>query len=98
MHFYRAARGGDRLAGLPALLAGRLNLDPGGPMREVKAWMAPLLDLRGGHFPPRRFRRQYTSAGPFPASGAAVRMRNAAYPLEAVDALAALARALREAP
>jgi len=88
---YQGATGDGRLSGLPAILANRLGLDPGGPFQEVKAWMAPLLYLAGPHFTAGRITSEYQ------ASGAAVTTRNAAYPRAAIGALAAMAQTLRQA-
>lgn len=98
---YQAAQGDARLgadpAGLQAALAHRLDLDPGGPFQEVKGWMAPILYLGTPHFSGGRIGSEYHSS-PFQQAGAALRTRNAAYPLGPVAALAALARTLRQAP
>ena len=88
---YPGPTGDTRLSGLPAILANRLALDPGGPFQELKAWMAPLLYLAGPHFTDGRITSEYQ------ASGAAVTTRNAAYPRAAIGALAAMARTLRQA-
>ncbi|MDR3673423.1 MAG: hypothetical protein P4L36_21430, partial [Holophaga sp.] len=94
---YRAARGEGGLPGdARAILGNRLNLDPGGPFQEVKAWMAPLRWLAGS-----RIDSGYRSgAGPvqFPWAGAAVRTRNRSYPSGPASALAAMAQTLRQAP
>jgi len=103
---YQSARGGRTLSGTPdglkAILENRISLDPGGAFQEVKGWMALLAYLtrgapfRGGRIPPG-----YDSTGDFnqfPAFGAAVRIRNAAYPRRRIAALAALAAALGSAP
>jgi hypothetical protein len=107
---YQAARGGRKLDGTPdgleAILANRINLSGGGPFHEVKSWMAILLYLTtppalGGHFTGGRITAEYASSGDFrrfPAAGGAVRTRNAAYPLERIGALAAMAEALRQVP
>jgi len=90
--FYPGPAGGGRMSGLPAVLAHRLALDPGGPFQEVKAWMAPLLYLAGPHFTDGRITREYQP------SGTAVLTRNAACPRAALGALAAMAQTLRQAP
>jgi hypothetical protein len=108
---YRSAQGDDRLSGatpggLKAILANRIDLDPGGAFQEVKTWMALVLYLatppaQGGHFDHGRITDEYDSAADyrqFPAFGAAVRDRNAGYPAEGIAALAALAASLRKAP
>jgi hypothetical protein len=67
----------------------------------MKGWMALLCYLRGPHFAGGRITAEYDSGGGFtgfPSFGAAVRTRNAAYPLDRVGALAAMAGALRQAP
>jgi 2',3'-cyclic-nucleotide 2'-phosphodiesterase (5'-nucleotidase family) len=108
---FQAARGDQALSpdspgGRAAILANRINLDPGGPMRELKAWQALLLYLatppgRGGHFRAGRIGAEYDSSadlGRFPAFGAAVRTRNAGYPVRRVGALLAVLETLRHAP
>jgi 2',3'-cyclic-nucleotide 2'-phosphodiesterase (5'-nucleotidase family) len=103
---YQAAQGDARLsgatpAGLQAILANRINLDPGGAFQEVKAWMALLLYLDGSHFRDGWITSEYGSShdfSQFQTSGAAVRTRNASYPLGAIGALAAVAESLRQAP
>jgi hypothetical protein len=108
---YQEAQGQARLSaaspeGLGALLAHRVRLAPGEAGRELKAWMAALLYLatppdRGGHFRDGRITGEYDSDPDFrrfAEAGAAVRVRNAAYPLEAIGHLAALAASLRRAP
>ncbi len=108
---YRAATGDARLSaatpdGLQAVLANRIDANPGGPFRELKAWMAVLEYLarprsRGGHFQDGRITGEYASdpdPGRFPDAGAAVRTRNAGYPLERLQALGALAAALDRYP
>ena len=108
---YQAATGDARLSaatpdGLQAVLANRIDANPRGSFRELKAWMAVLEYLatprsRGGHFQDGRITGEYASApdpGRFPDSGAAVRIRNAGYPLERLQALGALAAALDRYP
>ena len=56
---------------------------------------------RGGHFQDGRITGEYASdpdPGRFPDAGAAVRTRNAGYPLERLQALGALAAALDRYP
>jgi hypothetical protein len=107
---YQTAQGGGKLTGTPdglkAALANRLNLDPGGPFQEVKTWTALLLYLttppaQGGHFAGGWITPEYGSCADFtrfPAFGAAVRTRNASYPLDSISALAAMVETLRAAP
>jgi len=108
---YRGAHGDDRLTmatpeGRQAVLANRIGAGSGGPFRELKAWMAVLEYLavprsRGGHFQDGRITGEYASDldfGRFPDSGAAVRTRNAGYPLQRIRALAALTAALGRYP
>ena len=102
---YAAPQGDRKLGGAPggleAILANRLNLSPSGAFQEMKGWMALLCYLRGPHFAGGRITAEYDSGGGFtgfPSFGAAVRTRNAAYPLDRVGALAAMAGALRQAP
>jgi len=102
---YAAAQGDLQLgrtpSGLEAILANRLNLAPAGAFQELKGWMALLAYLSGPHFAGGRITAEYDSGGGFtgfPGFGAAVRTRNAAYPLDRVGALAAMASALRQAP
>lgn len=104
---YRAAQGDAVLSaaapgGLEAILANRILLAPDGPLRELKAWLAVLLYLttppaRGGHFQDGRITAEYAAPADFrrfPEAGAAVRVRNAAYPLARLAALADLVQAL----
>lgn len=108
---YQSAQGEAVLSpgspeGFQAILANRIGLDPGGPFQELKAWMAVLLYLttppgRGGHFQDGRITGEYAAPrepGRFAEAGAAVRVRNAAYPAARISRLAALARSLGEAP
>lgn len=102
---YQAAQGDRKLSGsadgMRAILANRLNLNPGGSFREVKGWMALLLQLAGGPPGGGWISPEYDSTGEFtgfPGFGAAVRVRNASYPLDRIAALAAMADGLREAP
>jgi hypothetical protein len=108
---YRTARGDARLSlgtpeGFQAILAGRVFLPSAGAPRELKAWQAVLLYLvtppaQGGHFREGRITVEYATPadpGRWPEAGAAVRVRNAAYPRARLAALAGLAASLRSAP
>ncbi len=107
---YQGPAGAARLSGAPegraALLDHRIALDPGGSFQELKAWMALLRYLaapagQGGHFEAGRITAEYASSPDFrqfPAAGAAVRRRNAAYPLDRIAALAATLAALEAVP
>jgi len=107
---YQNARGDDRLTGAPdglaRILANRIPLDPAGPFQELKTWAALVRYLaappgQGGHFDRGRIQAEYGASldfRRFPESGAAVRVRNAGFPLDRLAVLADMARALREAP
>jgi 2',3'-cyclic-nucleotide 2'-phosphodiesterase (5'-nucleotidase family) len=106
---YQAARGDALLTGATPdgrerILANRIALE-GGTFRELKTWTALLLYLtappgRGGHFDGGRITAEYGATpdfSRFPVFGAAVRVRNAAFPAAQVLALAALVQGLRGA-
>jgi 2',3'-cyclic-nucleotide 2'-phosphodiesterase (5'-nucleotidase family) len=108
---YPAAQGDTGLSaaapgGLQRILDNRINLDPGGPLRELKVWTALLLYLttppsQGGHFAGGWISPEYFSSADFrqfPSFGAGVRTRNAGYPLDRLSSLAATVQALAEAP
>jgi len=108
---YRDPAGDARLSGATpegraAILANRVALDPAGPFQELKAWLALLRYLTtppalGGHFAGGRITSEYASSADFrqfPAAGAAVRNRAAAYPLDRIAALAATLADLASLP
>lgn len=85
---------------LPAILASRIDADPvAGGVEELKAWMALLWyaqnGLQGAIGPEYRSTANFTQ---FPAFGAAVKTRNAAYPLSSIGQYAATIGALLLAP
>jgi hypothetical protein len=108
---YQGARGDRRLTtatpdGLEAMLANRIWQVSGESGRELKSWMALLSYLswpaeQGGPCVGGWIPAEYASSDDFrqfPGFGAAVRGRNESYPLEQVEALAALCASLHQAP